>query len=84
MRNKVPIIAKESLIIWHSVIPLLLCYSGHVSNPITTLFYPHRSEFLAPFHTMWPKIDNQLSKHFEVRVMGVLVKEITTMSMIIH
>ena len=33
--------------------------SGHIDNPFPPLFYPYRSEYLAPFHVMWPKIDNQ-------------------------
>ena len=44
----------------HGGITLELCYnSGHISNPFSPLFYPQRSEFLTPFYTMWPRIDNQ-------------------------
>ena len=44
----------------HGGITFKLCYNSvHKSNPFSPLFYPHRSEFLAPFHTMWPRIDNQ-------------------------
>ena len=44
----------------HGRITLELCHnSGHIRNPFSPLFYPQRSEFLAPFHTMWPRIDNQ-------------------------
>ena len=34
-------------------------YSGHIGNPFSPLFYPHRSEYLASFHLMWPRINNQ-------------------------
>ena len=33
--------------------------SGHMANPFSPLFYPHRSECLAPFNLMWPRINNQ-------------------------
>ena len=33
--------------------------SGHIANPFSPLFYPHRSEYPAPFHLMWPRINNQ-------------------------
>ena len=33
-------------------------YSGHIANPFSPLFYPHRSEYPA-FHMMWPRINNQ-------------------------
>ena len=26
--------------------------SGHIANPFSPLFYPHRSDFPAPFHLM--------------------------------
>ena len=35
---------------------MILVTSATLSSPS---FYPHRSEFLAPFHTMWPRIENQ-------------------------
>ena len=46
--------------IYHGGITLELCYnSGHISNPFSPFFYPQRSEFLTPFYTKWPRIDNQ-------------------------
>ena len=33
--------------------------SGHIANPFSPLFHPHRSEYPAPFHLMWPRINNQ-------------------------
>ena len=33
--------------------------SGHIANPFSPLFYPHRSEYPAPFHIMWPRINFQ-------------------------
>ena len=33
--------------------------SGHIGNPFSPLFHPHRSEYPAPFHRMWPRINNQ-------------------------
>ena len=33
--------------------------SGHIANPFSLLFYPHRSEHPAPFHLMCPRINNQ-------------------------
>ena len=37
----------------------LCCNSDHISNPFSPLFYPQRLDLLAPFHTMWPRIDIQ-------------------------
>ena len=52
--------AAEFCYIVHGGITRESCYnSDHTSNPFSPLFYPHRSEFLAPFHTMWPRTDNQ-------------------------
>ena len=28
-------------------------------QPFLPLSYPHHLDFLAPFHTMWPRIDNE-------------------------
>ena len=43
----------------HSGIIFQLGYnSGHIGNPFTSLFYPHRSEYPA-FHLVWPKSKNQ-------------------------
>ena len=33
--------------------------SGHIGNPFSPLFHPHRSEYPAPFLLMWPRINNQ-------------------------
>ena len=33
--------------------------SGHIGNPFSPFFYPHRSEYTAPFYLMWPRINNQ-------------------------
>ena len=33
--------------------------SGHIGNPSSPFFYPHRSEYTAPSHPMCPRIDNQ-------------------------
>ena len=33
--------------------------SGHIGNPFYTLFYHRRSKYPAPFHLMWPRINNQ-------------------------
>ena len=33
--------------------------SGHIGNPFSPLYYPHRFEYPAPFHIMLPRIDNQ-------------------------
>ena len=33
--------------------------SGHIANPFSPLFYPHRSEYTTPFHLMCPRINNQ-------------------------
>ena len=33
--------------------------SGHIGNPFFPFFYPHCSEYPAPFHLMWPRISNQ-------------------------
>ena len=44
----------------HSGIIFQLGYdSGHIGNPFSPLFYPHRSEYPASFHLMWPRINNQ-------------------------
>ena len=32
--------------------------SGHIANPFSPLFYPHRLEYHAPFHLMCPRINN--------------------------
>ena len=33
--------------------------SGHIVNPFSPLLSPHRSEYPAPFHLMWQRINNQ-------------------------
>ena len=33
--------------------------SGHIGNPFSPLFSPHRSEYLPPSHLMWPRINNE-------------------------
>ena len=33
--------------------------SGHIGNPFYPLFYYHLSEYPAPFHIMWPRMNNQ-------------------------
>ena len=33
--------------------------SDHIGNPFSPLFYPHRSDYPAPFHLMWPRISIQ-------------------------
>ena len=44
----------------HSGIIFQLGYiSGYIGNPFSPLFYPHHSEYSAPFHLMWPRINNQ-------------------------
>ena len=34
--------------------------SGHIANPFSPLFSPHRSEYPTPFHLMWPRNNNQI------------------------
>ena len=44
----------------HSGIIFQLGYdAGHIGNPFSPLFYPNRSEYPAPFHLMWPRINNE-------------------------
>ena len=44
----------------HSGIIFQLGYdSSHIGNPFSPLFYPHCSEYPAPFHLMYPRINNQ-------------------------
>ena len=33
--------------------------SGHIANTFFPLFYPYSFEYPAPFHLMWPIINNQ-------------------------
>ena len=33
--------------------------SVHIANPYSSLFYPHCSNTLPPFHLMWPRINIQ-------------------------
>ena len=44
---------KERKFVRHSDIIDQLGYnSGHITNPFSPLFYPHRLEYSAPFHLM--------------------------------
>ena len=48
------------MIIGHREMIAQLGYnSGHIGNPFSPLFYPHRPEYPGPFHPMWPRINNQ-------------------------
>ena len=50
----------QPLMISHSGIIFQLGYdTGHIGNPFFPHFYPHRSEYPAPLHLMWPRINNQ-------------------------
>ena len=45
---------------YHREIIFQLVYIyGHIANPFSPLFYLHCSEYPAPFHVMWPRINNQ-------------------------
>ena len=52
------IVSTENL--YHSGIIFQLGYnSGHIGKHSPPLFYPHRSEYPAPFHLMWPRMNNE-------------------------
>ena len=45
---------------YHCEINVQLGYnSGHIGIPFSPHFYPPRSEYPAPLHLMWPRIDIQ-------------------------